>query len=87
MTRLHYASRPNSRPGRAYRGVPRRQPEPAPPLVPVTEGLAECPVCGSGVKLVGAPFSFDGVVQGVTRVIGSHRSRSGKCAGTHQLPK
>lgn len=95
MTRIHYTSRANARPGRAYRGVPTAKLSATVELVPVTEGLTECPICHGGVKLIPAPYSDPeaGVSYQKTPVFRAHRtggltggSSSTKCAGSHRLP-
>lgn len=70
----HYRSNPRPA-GRVIRGVAERRPAKLEmPLVPVSEGLVECPTCQGGVKLVGSSFSDPelGIVAMKTKVYGSH---------------
>jgi len=57
-------------------------------LVPVTEGLVECPVCHGGVKVITAQWSDPevGIVVHKTKLYGSH-GRGGKNTSHNSLDK
>jgi hypothetical protein len=92
VTRIRYSARSGGarNHGRAYQGVSGRKASPTPVLVPLTDGLVECPVCHGGVRVVQSSFADPEADIGYkSPVLGSHKfgglpgGRQDKCAGSH----
>lgn len=88
MTRPHYSSRSGAArlSGQAYRGVSSQKPSKKPelPLVPVSDGLVECPTCHGGVKLVN-PLAEP---RAGHKLYGSHKHGGSPSRGwTNRCPK
>lgn len=92
MTRAHYTSRSGAARlgGRAYTGVSDKKMSPTVVLVPLAEGLAECPRCHGGVRVVQSSFADPEAGIGYkSPVLGSHKfgglpgGGKNKCSGSH----
>lgn len=74
MTAIRLSAKTVARRARAYRGTDGNIPKTEIEFTPVTDDMPACPVCGGGVRRVNAIHTDReaGIVQGKTKVVGSH---------------